>query len=64
MRVIEKNADVAAVELVKHEITILANAINEVCNGPDAIEEWEFHTRMGATRQEAEALLDALHELV
>jgi hypothetical protein len=54
---------VAAVELTRQESTILSNAINEVCNGPDAIEEWEFGTRMGASRQEAEALLNALHDL-
>jgi len=63
MRVIEKNRDIATVELTNHEVTILANAINEVCNGPEAIEDWEFGTRIGASRQEAEALLDAFHEV-
>jgi hypothetical protein len=61
MRVIEKNRDVAAIELTEHELTILSNAINEVCNGPEAIDDWEFGARIGASRQEAEALLEALH---
>jgi hypothetical protein len=63
MRVVEKNGDIATVELTTHEVTILAAAINEVCNGPEAIEDWEFGTRVGASRQEAEALLDAFHDL-
>ncbi|VXB97948.1 conserved hypothetical protein [Microbacterium sp. 8M] len=29
------------------------NALNEILHGPDAIEEWEFHTRIGVTREEA-----------
>jgi hypothetical protein len=36
------------VELTEHEIVIASNAINEICNGPDAIEEWEFGLRVGA----------------
>lgn len=30
------------------------NALNEVLNGPDAIEEWEFALRMGVSRDEAD----------
>lgn len=30
------------------------NALNEVLHGPDAIEDWEFQTRMGITREEAD----------
>jgi hypothetical protein len=61
MRVIEKHGDSATVELTTRELTILSNAVNEVCNRPEAIEEWEFGTRIGASRQKAEDLLAALN---
>jgi hypothetical protein len=39
------------------EISILHQALNEILHGPDAIEDFEFATRMGITREEAEALI-------
>lgn len=30
------------------------HALNEVLNGPEAIEEWEFQSRMGVTREQAD----------
>lgn len=30
----------------------ILNALNEVLHGPDAIEEWEFQTRIGVSREE------------
>jgi hypothetical protein len=44
-------------ELIADELVLVKNALNEVLNGPDAIEAWEFQTRLGGTREEAEALL-------
>ena len=44
------------VELTDAELVILNNALNEVCNGVD-IEDAEFQTRLGVTRDEARALL-------
>lgn len=35
----------------------LHQALNEVVNGPQAIDDWEFQTRMGVTRDEAKSLL-------
>jgi hypothetical protein len=60
MRVIDQSRDVTILELSKDELTILSNAVNEICNGPGAIDEEQFHTRIGASRQKAEALLEAL----
>lgn len=34
----------------------LANALNEILNGPEAIEDWEFQTRVGVNRDEAKRL--------
>ena len=43
-----------------NEVVAMANALNEVLHGPDAIEDWEFHTRMGVEREEAKRLLEKL----
>ncbi len=63
MKIIEERADAAVVELTKNELAIVSNAINDICHGPEAIEEWEFSTRVGASRTEAQALLQCLREL-
>ena len=63
MRIVEKRPDSVLVEITNDDVVIVANAINEICHGPDAIEEWEFGTRIGASREEAEALLAVLYEL-
>ena len=33
--------------------TAIVNALNEVLNGPDAVADWEFQTRIGVTRAAA-----------
>ncbi len=43
--------------LSRDDIRLLHQALNEVLHGPEAIEEWEFDTRMGVTRDDAPALL-------
>jgi len=58
MRIINADPGGAILELTRDELRILNNALNEVCHGPDAIEdEGEFHTRMGAEPVEAKTLL-------
>jgi len=54
----------ATVQLTKKELTTLTNALNEVINGPEAIEAWEFSTRMGVEPSEAEQLLVKINALV
>tara|TARA_R110000737_G_scaffold344175_1_gene371036 strand:- start:487 stop:660 length:174 start_codon:yes stop_codon:yes gene_type:complete len=52
-------------ESLEHsELCILSNALNEILNGPDAIEIEEFHTRIGASFQEAEILQEKLRKLL
>ena len=58
MEIIEKNGDSQTIKFKKDELVILHNALNEVLSGSDAIEEWELHARIGATKQEAGQLLD------
>ncbi len=57
-------ADGASVQLSSLELILLANAVNEVLNGPDAIEEWEFHTRLGVYRDTALDLQRKLSETI
>jgi hypothetical protein len=51
-------------ELNSAELGLVNNALNEVLNGPLAIPGWEFHTRMGGSREEAEVLLRRIRESV
>jgi hypothetical protein len=48
------------IDLDRDELTLLNNALNEILNGPQAIESSEFSTRVGSSRREAEALLAAI----
>jgi hypothetical protein len=43
------------------ELRIINNALNEVSN---ALEQWEFETRMGAKPEEAKALLRSVREIL
>lgn len=60
MKVLSASTDGATVELTADEILAFNNALNEVLNGPDSIDEVEFHTRMGVFRDEAKRLLGEL----
>ncbi len=60
MRVIEQTDTSATVELTRDELRAITQALNEVLNGPDAIEEPEFGTRMGVELAEAERLLASM----
>ncbi len=45
------------VNLSREELLLINNALNEILNGPEAIEDWEFETRVGCPRSQALALL-------
>jgi len=64
MRVVQSDLQTVTVELTQDELLAINNALNEVCHGPDSIDEEEFHTRMGVERHEARSPLDAVHALV
>lgn len=48
----------------RDELVWINNALAEVLGGPEAIEDWEFHTRIGGERDEVRALLQRIHEEV
>lgn len=55
------NNGMAVIELTEEEINIINNALNEVCNGLNL--QYEFHTRMGCSIEEARRLLAEIHGL-
>ena len=50
-------------ELAIDELRIVNSCLNEVCNGID-IEDFEFDTRLGVSREEVSTLLQKIHELL
>ena len=55
--------DATRAELSREDLRVLHQALNEVLHGPEAIERWEFDTRMGTTREEALALLHRVEDI-
>lgn len=51
------------VELTPIELVVINNALNEVCNGVH-IDDAEFQTRLGVTRDEARAVLERINRLL
>lgn len=49
------------IKLSKRELLILNNALNEVCN---ALDLFEFQTRMGAELEEVQELLDQIKQVI
>ncbi|ADG09441.1 hypothetical protein B7G68_04800 [Caulobacter segnis] len=54
---LRQTATFSDIRLSIHELTLLSNALNEVCNGGD-IDDAEFATRLGAERDELRQLLE------
>ena len=59
MEIISTAIQEITISLSRGEIGCLNNAINETLN---ALEDWEFQTRTGWTRVEAEQLLSAIQK--
>jgi hypothetical protein len=60
MRLVAQDPNATVLSLSADELATITNALNEALEG---IEEWEFATRLGATRAEVQALLAALGRL-
>jgi hypothetical protein len=58
MEIIENGKDSKVVRLTSDEMLLIQNSLNELVNGPSAIEEWEFHARTGVVKRDAEKLLE------
>jgi hypothetical protein len=61
MRLLKRDGTAYTVEVSEAELTLLNNALNEVCNGIDVP---EFETRLGATEAEAQSLLKRINSLL
>jgi hypothetical protein len=64
MEVIESDSETTVIRLRRDEVVTLNNALNEILRGPEAIEDWEFQTRVGVSRNEAKDLQDGLRQLL
>ena len=64
MELIDSAGESVGIRLGRDEVITLNNALNEILNGPEAIEDWEFQTRVGVSRDDAKDLLSALHKLL
>ena len=53
----------APVSFTVDELVMINNALNEVCNGVDFSDD-EFRTRMGFPRQQVQALLAKVSDLL
>ena len=62
MLVLKRDESNVELELSAQEQLIINNALNWILHGPAAIEDWEFHTVIGANRSEAAKLLDEFHK--
>ena len=51
-------------DLSRDELLWINNALAEVLGGPDAIAEWEFHTRIGGGRDEVRTLHQRVNDKV
>ena len=59
-----KQESKVSLDLSRNEAVLLLNALGGVCDGPYAVEDWEFHTLLGATKDEAEQLLKRLSSVI
>ena len=50
----------SAIALSQDDLVLLKNALNEVLNGPEAIPDWEFQTRLGVDCAGAAELLSRI----
>ena len=61
MKLINSTTERSQISASREEISILNNALNEVCNGIDL---FEFETRMGADLERVSALLEEIHVIL
>ena len=57
MDILEATDRAIVVSLTIEELRMVNSALNEICNGPEAIDDWEFGLRIGSRRDAAIALL-------
>lgn len=53
-----------SLNVTKNELIAINNALNEVLNGPEAIDEEEFETRIGETKSTIQKILAQIASLL
>jgi hypothetical protein len=62
MIIVDRTSATVDLRLNRDELGLLGNALNEVCNGVE-IADFEFQTRLGVERSEAQALLRRVRDV-
>jgi hypothetical protein len=63
MKALDTTGEPFVLTFDRTELLIISQALNEVCNGIK-IEDWEFATRMGCSRAEAQHLLTQIGKVL
>jgi hypothetical protein len=63
MRQIDSDDGALQIEVTRDELLMINDALNEVCHGIQ-LEDWEFSTRLGVERSEAQQLLSEVSEVL
>jgi hypothetical protein len=63
MNIVQRSGMEYLVHLSLEELNGVNNALNEVCNGIH-IEDAEFSTRLGASREALRSLLESIHTVI
>lgn len=58
------DSDKIRLDLTTDELFAIQGALAQICYGPYAIEDWEFHTLVGVTKKEAEELFEQIRTTV
>jgi len=61
MTIVVRENECAVVRFTKHELVILNNSIGESL---EALEDWEYPTRVGGEKNEARELLSEIGKLI
>lgn len=56
-----EGAEGIRVSMTRRELLLLANSVNEAL---EAVEDWEFSTRLGVPQDDARALLTELNRVI
>lgn len=61
MKLIESHNNLLTIQLDTRELVLINNSINETL---EAVKEWEFETRVGASWEAAKQLLASAHTIL
>jgi hypothetical protein len=61
MNLIREDANMVDVRMTKDELVLIANMANEAL---EAVDDWEFQTRLGSEKERARSVKNQLREII